>query len=384
MLSRERTDDARVRALLDDAVEDPGERELGALLRELRADAPAAPAGLRAHVGVLGDWEERHPARPTRSPRLRAALAVAAVLVLATVVGGLVQGVDMGGGGGDQGAVSASGGGDGGDSGSMQSAQEGAAEGSARRDTAAKGDAAAALGEESVGRATLPPSRTRAQDYRAALRLHVENSAELSRKTKRALALTRSYGGYVVAVDYDTGAEGTSRLELRVPIGRIQDAIVDYSELGSILAQDVQIRDLQGGLDRRSQTIDRHQERIAEIRATLLAGGLDVTERSILEAELAERRDRVDALRREQAAVRERASMARVSLELTTFDEAPPVERGGLEGALRDAGGILLKELALIMYGLIVAVPVLVLGLIAFLGLRLTRRRADERLLERA
>ena len=380
MLSRERTDDARVRALLEDAVEDPGERGLGALLRELRADPPAAPPALRDRVSVLGDREERRPARPTRPPFLRAALALAAVAVLATVVGGLVRGLEMGGG--DDGGVS---GGGGGDSGAAQSAEgESAGEGSARRDTEGKGDAATALGESSPGPATLPPSRRRAQDYRAALRLHVEDSAELSRKTKSALALTRSYGGYVVGVDYGTGEEGTSRLELRVPIGRIQDAIVEYSKLGSILSQDVQIRDLQGGIDRRSQTIDRLQERIAEIRVALLDEGLDVTERSILEAELAERRARVDELRRDRAAVRDRASMARVSLELTTLDEAPPVEQGGFDGALRDAGGILLKELALIMYGLIVAAPLVVLGVLALLGLRFTRRRSDERLLERA
>jgi cyanate permease len=41
-------------------------------------------------------------------------------------------------------------------------------------------------------------------------------------------------------------------------------------------------------------------------------------------------------------------------------------------------------ELTLILYGLIVAAPIAVLALLALLGIRMTRRRGEERLLERA
>ena len=373
MLSHDRIDDPRLRALLDDAAEDPDERELGELLRELRGDTPTAPAAVRERVRLLGDSGERGSARP-KSPLRRAAIAVGVTIVVATLVGGFVRSFEgTGDEGGDASVVGAGGGG----------AEAGGGESSPGSDRAAEGEAATALeGDEAA--ATFPPSGRRAQDYRAYLRLRVEDTADLSRKTKEALALTRSYGGYVVSVDYDSADEGMASLELRVPIRRIQDAIVGYSELGAILGQNVQIVDLQRRIDARSRSIENLRERIAEIRAALLDDDLDTAEREELEAELAERRLRLDELRRERTGVRARASVAKVTLELTTFDEAPPTEPGGLEGALRGAGGILLTELTIVLYALIVGAPLAVLALLALLGFRLTRRRADDRLLERA
>ena len=388
MRSREWTDDARLRALLEDAVEDPDERELGELVRQLRAQAPTAPEGVRERVRMLGDWEARQPVAKAPSPLRRTALALAAVLVLATLVGGIVRGAGTGGGTDESagGAAPSAGG----DAASAEGAQgdgagaEGYGGDSSRSNRSEQGKTATALNSDSEDPATLPPSRRRAQDYRAYLRLHVEDTADLSQKTKRALALTRSYGGYVVSIDYDTGEEGAARLQLRVPIGRIQDAILDYSELGSILGQNVQVRDVQRQIDTRSRTIEELRERIQEVRAALLDEDLPTFDREQLEAELAELRARTDELRRERRATRDRASMARVALELTTSEEAPVVDRGGFEGALRDAGGILVKELTVILYGLIVAAPIAVLALLALLGFRAARRRADARLLERA
>jgi len=92
----------------------------------------------------------------------------------------------------------------------------------------------------------------------------------------------------------------------------------------------------------------------------------------------------VAELQRERRGIERQAALARVTLVLSTFEAANDVEPGGLEGTLRDAGGILLAELALLLYVLIVGAPLALLALLAFLGIRLARRRADERLLERA
>jgi hypothetical protein len=238
----------------------------------------------------------------------------------------------------------------------------------------------------SGGPATLPPNRSRAQDYRAYVLVHVAEPSELSDKTKRALALTRGYGGYVVRVDYASAGEGNAQLELRVPIGRVQDAIVDFSDLGTIVEERVSIADLQGAIDARTQMLEALAKRIAEIRNDLAQPDLLPGDRQLLEAELAELRARAGALRDERSGIRRRASFARVSLGLTTVEHAvtPPSEPGGLEGTLRDAGGILLKELTLVLYVLIVAAPFLVAAALAYVGIRVARRRADERLLERA
>ena len=53
--------------------------------------------------------------------------------------------------------------------------------------------------------------------------------------------------------------EGTARLVVRVPIARVQTAILRFSELGTILDQHVSVRDVQPRLDRRFK-------RIAELR----------------------------------------------------------------------------------------------------------------------
>jgi hypothetical protein len=51
---------------------------------------------------------------------------------------------------------------------------------------------------------------------------------------------------------------------------------------------------------------------------------------------------------------------------------------------LTNAGNVLVRELEILVYALLVAGPLLLLGGLAILGGRTFRRRADRRLLERA
>jgi hypothetical protein len=60
---------------------------------------------------------------------------------------------------------------------------------------------------------------------------------------------------------------------------------------------------------------------------------------------------------------------------------APP---GRFHRTLDDAGSVLVREFELLLYALLVAGPLLLLGGAAILANRLLRRRADQRLLERA
>ena len=85
------------------------------------------------------------------------------------------------------------------------------------------------------------PSGRRAQDYTASLTVLVDGTGDLSETTQRALRATRRFGGYVVNVQYGTPepAEGTAALRVRIPVSRVQAAIVEFSDLGRILAQQV-------------------------------------------------------------------------------------------------------------------------------------------------
>jgi Domain of unknown function (DUF4349) len=221
-------------------------------------------------------------------------------------------------------------------------------------------------------RLTAPvPAQRRAQDYRASLTLLVDGTDELSATTQRALRVARGLGGYVVSVNYSTPepGDGTAAVRLRIPVSRVQAAIVELSGMGRILAQDTQVSDLQQGLDELTRRI-----RDLERRAARAQG-----------AERAQLLAQIETLRNQRVQINRQAAYATVNLDLTTREpKAPAVTPGRLDRALDDAVGILLVELAIAAYALIVASPFILLGLAAFFGNRAYRRRADQRLLERA
>jgi hypothetical protein len=219
--------------------------------------------------------------------------------------------------------------------------------------------------------ATPAPTAGRAQDYRASLLLLVDGTDDLSATTQKALRTTRRLGGYLVSVNYATPepGEGTAAVRLRIPVSRVQAAIVEFSGLGRILAQDTQISDLQQGLD----TVTRQIRRL-ERRAAVAKGA----ERERLLAQIA-------SLRGQRTEINRRAAFASVNLDLTTHEpKEPAATPGRLDRALGDAFGILAFELVIAAYALIVASPFLLLLVAAFFGNRAYRRHADQRLLERA
>jgi hypothetical protein len=215
------------------------------------------------------------------------------------------------------------------------------------------------------------PSQRRAQDYRASLTLLVEGTGDLSQTTQRALRSARRLGGYLVSVNYATpeAGEGTAAVRLRIPVSRVQAAIVQFSGLGQILSQNTQIADLQQGLDELTRRIRDLERRAAQAR------GL---ERDQLLAQLA-------ALRAQRVQINRQAAFATVDLNLTTHEPTKPeAAPGRFDRALDDAVGILLAELAIAAYVLIVASPLIILLIAGFFGARAYRHHADQRLLERA
>jgi hypothetical protein len=206
---------------------------------------------------------------------------------------------------------------------------------------------------------TPAPSTKRSQDYQATLRILVDDPSDLSTATQRALRATRRLGGYVVTVQYGTPepSEGTANLRVRIPVSRVQAAIVQFSGLGQILAQQTQVTDLQQRLDELTRQIRRAQGN----------------------------KTRIAALRRERIELSRRAAFATLAVDLTTHEpEKKAASPGRLERAVDDATGVLSAELAIGAYALIVASPSLLLLAAAFAGQRAYRRYADQRLLERA
>ncbi len=316
------------------------------LATALRTETPTAPDRLRDRVVQLAAAPP--PARRSFPVRRLLAIGVPAALA-ASVAGAAVIG--------------------------LASSSSPTKESAAREQQPATADLGAVPGR---ARALAPeqpllpnPSGRRAQDYTASLTVLVDGTGDLSETTQRALRATRRFGGYVVNVQYGTPepAEGTATLRVRIPVSRVQAAIVEFSGLGRILAQQVQISDLQQPLDELTRRIRRLERLAADAQG----------------AELARIQRQIAALRRQRAEITRRAAFASVSLDLTTHEpeqQAAPPSR--FDRAIDDATGVLKAELAIGAYALIVASPILLLLAAGFVASRAYRRYADQRLLERA
>jgi Domain of unknown function (DUF4349) len=231
----------------------------------------------------------------------------------------------------------------------------------------------------------LPPSPTRLQQYDVAMRIRVRNLGDLDKATKRAMSLTRRYGGFVASADYSTGRRGDAKLVLRVPVERVQDAIQQFSSLGSILTQNISVKDVQQRVSDQTRTIGQLKDAIQRIQTRLRNPNLSPAGREQLEYELGVDRRRLSAIQRARDSTVRRAQLARVSLTLTTHKaQAAPAGTSRFERTLDDALSVLGAEVAILLYALLVAGPLLVLLIGGVLIARAQRRRLEERLLERA
>jgi len=223
-------------------------------------------------------------------------------------------------------------------------------------------DSATSVVEAPTGPPVTPARR--AQRYSAQITLRVK---DLSDVTQDALRQARALGGYVRTVDYGEGrGEGTARLVVRVPIGRVQTAILRFSELGTILDQHVSVRDVQPLLDRRFA-------RIAELRRAV---------RTLSGDDLAAAQAELETLQAAQARERRQASFATVSLDLTTAEkEVVPTPPGRIERAFERAADVLAAEAVAVVYAAVVAAPFILLGLVLLIAFRAARSRLDKRLL---
>ncbi len=96
----------------------------------------------------------------------------------------------------------------------------------------------------------IGPDAGRAQRISATLTVEVADSDGVSLSAQKALDLTESLGGHVVSANVATGDQANAQLLVRVPVARVQEAIVQLSALGRIVSQQVTIDDLQENLDR--------------------------------------------------------------------------------------------------------------------------------------
>jgi hypothetical protein len=341
-------------------LDDPRFQEI---VSELRAKAPSAPEGLRERVGETARSEGARTPGRRWNPGLRRGLALAAACTVAVGVGAaLVNGLT--GSRQPKGLES---------EGALVAPDKAQATYPSVYESFEK-DAAGARAP------ALPPARRRFQDYDARMRLRVKDAAALDRGTKRAMRDTRSLGGFVASIDFGTRPEdqGDASLVLRVPVAQVQEAVARYTELGTIISQQVKINDLQPQANRLTQRATELRRRIAELVAKSRKSGLTVDGRIQLENA---RRDLQSVTGHRSRLVRE-ASYATVTLELTTDKAAEKREEpGAFPTFWDDASKILGTELVGLLYALVVAGPFVLLAILALIAERSRRRRANDSLL---
>jgi hypothetical protein len=361
------------------------ERVHGLLAAELRAAPPRASAELRERVQAIAS-----SVPPPREPRLwgrwtrRSALVLVPAAVGAVAIGIGVVASNRGGGNEATGPGAA-----------VHGAKSpGPQDTPSRPKVPANGAyeaAAPTAGADALRslRQAPPPNGRRLQDYRATLRVRVSSFDDLSPATTRAMGIVRSLGGYVVRADYGaaggTEGEGDSLLVVRVPVGKVSAAVLRFSQLGDVVAQQVSISDLQSTFNAQTDRIRSLRGTIATLERELRRTDLTTEQRNRLQLQLARARDQLDAALGARDATLRRGRLAQVSLTLTTREGAEPVapsKPGRFERTLRDALGVLAAMATWLLAALIVAGPFVLLALAAVALERRRRRRADQRLLE--
>jgi Flp pilus assembly protein CpaB len=226
-------------------------------------------------------------------------------------------------------------------------------------------------------------SDNRAQRISATLTVEVENSNGVSTAAQEALDLTKSLGGYVVSSSVTTGEEGNATLTVRIPVAKVQQAIVQLSGLGRIVSQQVQTDDLQGSLDALERRERSVRAQIAIVTARLDSESLDAPTRALLEARLKTLRSELRQLRRDTAATSAEARMATIQMSIVTPDVlgAVPVP-SRLDRSLDEALNVLVWEGVVALAIAIVAAPFALIIAATWIGRSLYRRREEERLLE--
>jgi len=373
----------RVAELVDGApARDDDERGLAALLARTRALEPAAPEALRERVralaagtpstapqGPVARWRARLRSADRRR-LLTVAAPVAVVALVAAVLLPVLGGSDAPPAG--PGAL-----------GELPSVAGDAAVPEAERAAPAV-EPAPGAGAPVPGGATAPaPDAGRAQVVSSWTRVRVDGVDALSRASTRAMAAVRRLGGYTASSDYDvpSGDEGTNRLVLRVPVGRVDEALAAFGRLGTVTGQRSEIQDVTGRLDAQTRRIERLGARIERLRDELAARPGDAG----LEAEIA----RLEAARRtaedRRAALRRRAELATLSLTLTTAaPPPPPADEGRFVGPLFDAGDRLAAAAAWLLGAIALVGPFLIVAGAAAWGAARLRRRGARRLMSRA
>jgi hypothetical protein len=218
------------------------------------------------------------------------------------------------------------------------------------------------------------PSPTRVQRYGATIGLRVGSPGAVSNAVKQALRITSTLGGHPSSVHASAaGKAGTADLVLRIPRRHVQEAVTRLSQLGTITSEQVDIQDLQAGLDATDRRIARLQKELTTLRAQPQTPERD---RAIAAVTA-----QVQRLQRSEASTVRSAQFATVRLHVATASPPAPAHHG--HGPLHGIGVAAYWVGVGAVYALAFGIPLLILCGLVLLAVRIVKRRRVDALLSR-
>jgi hypothetical protein len=356
-------------ALAGDPAAEP---ELAALVRDVRADAPTMEPAARARLDrrVERGFVSPLPRRRFALRPLMPALGVAGCVLAAIVAIALTAG-----GGGSNDSASSGGGG----------SRIGAAPAQTESSDAAKSGSSSSgsSGGGGTALASPPAAAAPARDRRVERSTRLElTTTDVQKATDGVVRATQAAGGFVQSSQVATGdGRSTASFVLRVPTSKLDDALARLSKLGHVKSLQQSADDITGAYDGAS---GRLTEARAERRGLLRALGNAATAEQVssLRARIA---DNLRELRRYQSqfnAVRNRANLATVSVEVTGAarkQAAAPSDGPWTPGdAAHDALRVLEVSAGVALIALAVLFPLGLVGAAGgFAAVTLRRRRRE-------
>jgi len=220
----------------------------------------------------------------------------------------------------------------------------------------------------------------------ASMRVRVPDLDTLTDRTREAMQIARSLGGYVASVQQSTsaGKPGEADLLLKVPVGHVDTALMRLSALGTVLDQNLSVVDLKQTLDQQRSRIRSLRLQIARLQQALRDPALTADVRLRLQFQLDAARQTLSRLTGSNKATLRQAALSDLSLALTTERAAGAATKdhqGRTERAVRDAARFLAAAGAVALFVLIAVSPLLLIGAAWLYGSRAYRRREERRLL---
>jgi uncharacterized protein DUF4349 len=371
MRRRESTLDPAVAAELE-ALEaalagDPAaEPELAALVRDVRAETPTMEPAARAR---LDRRLERGFANPL--PRRRFALRplIPALGVAGCVLAAIVA-VTLTAGGGDSNDSASSGGGS-------------AAAPLARTQGEASDAAKSSSGGGGSALASPPTAAAPARDRRVERSTRLElTTTDVQKASDGVVRATQAAGGFVQSSQVSTGdGRSTASFVLRVPTSRLDDALARLSKLGHVKSLQQSADDITGAYDSASGRLaEARAERRGLLRA--LANATTAEQVNSLRARIADNRRDLQRYQRDFNAVRNRANLATVGVDVTGATRkqaAAPSDGPWTPGdAAHDAVRVLEVSAGVALIALAVLLPLGLVGAAGgFAAVTLRRRRRE-------